>query len=83
MAVPVNLADRDCIIQTASTALQSKVVSQNAALLAPIACDAVMEVSAEQMRASLPALPSPPGLTLEIGRHFWFIAVLVLSNGRS
>ncbi|XP_026193483.1 T-complex protein 1 subunit delta [Cyclospora cayetanensis] len=42
MAVPVNLADRESIIQTASTSLQSKVVSQSAALLAPIACDAVM-----------------------------------------
>ncbi|CDJ45473.1 T-complex protein 1 subunit delta [Eimeria tenella] len=44
MAVPVNLEDRESIIQTASTSLQSKVVSQNAALLAPIACDAVTEV---------------------------------------
>ncbi|KAL8446149.1 hypothetical protein Emag_004779 [Eimeria magna] len=44
MAIPVDLNDRDSIIQTASTSLQSKVVSQNAALLAPIACDAVLEV---------------------------------------
>lgn len=44
MAIPLDLKDRDTLIQTASTSLQSKVVSQNAALLAPIACDAVLEV---------------------------------------
>lgn len=44
MSIPVDLKNREILIETAATSLQSKVVSQNAALLAPIACDAVMEV---------------------------------------
>lgn len=45
MAVPVELSDRERLIQIASTSLQSKVVSHNAKLLAPIAVDAVTKVT--------------------------------------
>lgn len=44
MAVPVDLDDREALIQAASTSLNSKVVSQYANLLAPIAVDAVLTV---------------------------------------
>lgn len=44
MAVPVNLDDRQALIQAASTSLNSKVVSQYSNLLAPIAVDAVLNV---------------------------------------
>mmetsp|Transcript_2970 Transcript_2970/g.8794 ORF Transcript_2970/g.8794 Transcript_2970/m.8794 type:complete len:529 (-) Transcript_2970:503-2089(-) len=44
MSVPVNLEDRDELIKVASTSLNSKVVSQNAAVLAPIAVDAMLRV---------------------------------------
>ncbi|KYK71315.1 T-complex protein 1 delta subunit, partial [Toxoplasma gondii TgCatPRC2] len=47
MAVPVDLKDREKLIQIAATSLQSKVVSHNAKLLAPIAVDAVMKVLPE------------------------------------
>lgn len=44
IAVPVNLDDRQALIQAASTSLNSKVVSEYANLLAPIAVDAVLAV---------------------------------------
>eukprot|EP00921_Rhytidocystis_pertsovi_P021903 GHVQ01035051.1.p2 GENE.GHVQ01035051.1~~GHVQ01035051.1.p2 ORF type:complete len:547 (+),score=74.28 GHVQ01035051.1:262-1902(+) len=44
MATPVDLTDRDCLIKASSTALNSKVVCQNAPLLAPMAVDAVLKV---------------------------------------
>lgn len=44
MAVPVELSDRDSLVQSASTALNSKVVSQYSTLLAPLAVDAVLSV---------------------------------------
>ncbi|PXF40750.1 T-complex protein 1 subunit delta [Gracilariopsis chorda] len=44
MAVPVNLDDREALIQAAKTSLSSKVVSQYSNLLAPIAVDAVLTV---------------------------------------
>jgi T-complex protein 1 subunit delta len=44
ISVPVNLLDRDELIKVASTSLNSKVVSQNAAVLAPIAVDAMMRI---------------------------------------
>ncbi|KAI3890850.1 hypothetical protein MKW92_039088 [Papaver armeniacum] len=44
MAVPVELSDRDSLIKSATTALNSKVVSQYSSLLAPIAVDAVLSV---------------------------------------
>ena len=45
MAAPVNLMDRAALIKAATTALSSKVVSQYASLLAPIAVDAVLRVA--------------------------------------
>lgn len=48
MAVKVDLEDRERLVQIASTSLQSKVVSHNASLLAPIACDAVREVRTDR-----------------------------------
>eukprot|EP00177_Eucheuma_denticulatum_P004383 GFKZ01007963.1.p1 GENE.GFKZ01007963.1~~GFKZ01007963.1.p1 ORF type:complete len:559 (-),score=111.40 GFKZ01007963.1:1848-3524(-) len=44
MAVPVNLDDRQALVQAATTSLNSKVVWQYANLLAPIAVDAVLTV---------------------------------------
>ncbi|KAA8542753.1 hypothetical protein F0562_023905 [Nyssa sinensis] len=44
MAVPVELSDRDSLIKSASTSLNSKVVSQYSTLLAPLAVDAVLSV---------------------------------------
>ncbi|CAH1263807.1 CCT4 [Branchiostoma lanceolatum] len=43
-ATPVDLADRDSLVKSASTSLNSKVVSQYSSLLAPMAVDAVMRV---------------------------------------
>ncbi|KAF1744044.1 hypothetical protein MXB_2896 [Myxobolus squamalis] len=44
MATPVNLDDREALIKNATTALSSKVVSQNAGLLAPLSVDAVLKI---------------------------------------
>lgn len=44
MSVPVKLTDRDSLLKSASTSLNSKVVSQHSNLLAPLAVDAVMKV---------------------------------------
>eukprot|EP00918_Siedleckia_nematoides_P050640 GHVU01110869.1.p1 GENE.GHVU01110869.1~~GHVU01110869.1.p1 ORF type:complete len:489 (-),score=121.94 GHVU01110869.1:1530-2996(-) len=44
MSVPVDLEDRNALIQNAITALNSKVVSNSASLLAPITVDAVKNV---------------------------------------
>ncbi|CAL0332562.1 unnamed protein product [Lupinus luteus] len=41
MAVPVELSDRESLVKSASTSLNSKVVSQYSTLLAPLAVDAV------------------------------------------
>lgn len=57
MAVPVNLDDRTALIQAASTSLNSKVVSEYANLLAPIAVDTVLAIRAGD------ATTSPPGST--------------------
>jgi T-complex protein 1 subunit delta len=46
MAIPIDLNDRDALIQAATTSLSSKVVAQNAEILAPIAADAVLRVAA-------------------------------------
>ena len=43
LAIPVDLADREELAKAASTSLQSKVVSQHAALLAPMAVDCVLK----------------------------------------
>ncbi|KII60971.1 T-complex protein 1 subunit delta [Thelohanellus kitauei] len=44
MGIPVDLTDRDSLIKNATTSLSSKVVSQNANLLAPLSVDAVLRV---------------------------------------
>ncbi|XP_064485087.1 T-complex protein 1 subunit delta-like [Ornithodoros turicata] len=44
MSVPLDLSDRESLLKSASTALNSKVVSQHSAQLAPIAVDAVLRV---------------------------------------
>ncbi len=44
IAQPVDLNDRDQLIQNAITSLSSKVVSQHSDLLAPMAVDAVMRI---------------------------------------
>ncbi|XP_074274793.1 T-complex protein 1 subunit delta [Silene latifolia] len=44
MAVPLELSDNDSLVKSASTSLNSKVVSQYSTLLAPLAVDAVLSV---------------------------------------
>lgn len=44
MSISVDLSERDALLQSASTSLSSKVVSQYSSQLAPIAVDAVMKV---------------------------------------
>merc|ERR1719420_820473 len=44
MAKPVDLSDRDKLLQSANTSLNSKVVSQHSSELSPIAVDAVLKV---------------------------------------
>merc|ERR1711931_486850 len=44
MSTPVDLGDRQSLLQSASTSLNSKVVSQHSSLLAPMAVDAVLEI---------------------------------------
>jgi len=44
MAKPVDLSDRDKLLQSANTSLNSKVVSQHSSELSPIAVDAVLRV---------------------------------------
>ena len=45
LGIPVDLTDRNALIAAATTSLGSKVVSQHASLLAPIAVDSVLKVS--------------------------------------
>jgi len=44
MSTKINLSDRESLVNSAITSLASKVISQNSALLAPMAVDAVMKV---------------------------------------
>lgn len=44
ISIPVKLTDRQSLLQSAATSLNSKVVSQHSSLLSPIAVDAVMRV---------------------------------------
>ncbi|KAL5463408.1 hypothetical protein EMCRGX_G032301 [Ephydatia muelleri] len=44
MSTPVTLADRETLLKSATTSLNSKVVSQYSSLLAPLSVDAVMKV---------------------------------------
>merc|ERR1712070_668621 len=45
MAIPIDLSDRENMIKNAATSLNSKIISQNSSLLAPLAVDAVMKVT--------------------------------------
>merc|ERR1740124_1912228 len=44
MFMPVDLADRDELIKAATTSLNSKVISNNSDILAPLAVDAILKV---------------------------------------
>lgn len=44
MSTPIDLKDRDALIQAATISLSSKVVSQDSDVLAPIAADAVLRI---------------------------------------
>ncbi|WOK97773.1 T-complex protein 1 subunit delta [Canna indica] len=44
MAIPLDLSDRDALVKSAATSLNSKVVSQYSSLLAPLAVDSVLSV---------------------------------------
>lgn len=44
MSTPITLKDKTFLIQSAITSLNSKVISQNSALLAPMAVDAVLHI---------------------------------------
>jgi len=44
MSVPVDLKDREAMIKAASTSLNSKVISQNASIIAPICVDAISRI---------------------------------------
>lgn len=50
MSYPIELTDRESLVKSASTSLNSKVVSQYSSLLAPLAVDAVMKVSDEDAK---------------------------------
>lgn len=45
MSRPIDLSDRDILVKSASTSLNSKVVSQQSSTLAPLAVDAVLKVT--------------------------------------
>jgi len=45
IAIPVDLNDRDSLIQAATISLSSKIVYQNADILAPMAVDSVLKVA--------------------------------------
>ncbi|KAL0267383.1 UNVERIFIED_CONTAM: hypothetical protein PYX00_009671 [Menopon gallinae] len=45
MSIPVDLSDRENLIKSASTALNSKVVSQHSSILGPMAVDAVLKIT--------------------------------------
>lgn len=44
MATPIDLSNRAALVNSATTSLASKVISQNSSLLAPMAVDAVLKV---------------------------------------
>lgn len=45
MAIPIDINDREVLIKSAITSLNSKVVSYNSSLLAPIAVDVVLKIT--------------------------------------
>eukprot|EP00238_Polyblepharides_amylifera_P000618 CAMPEP_0196572074 /NCGR_PEP_ID=MMETSP1081-20130531/2182_1 /TAXON_ID=36882 /ORGANISM="Pyramimonas amylifera, Strain CCMP720" /LENGTH=542 /DNA_ID=CAMNT_0041889267 /DNA_START=69 /DNA_END=1697 /DNA_ORIENTATION=+ len=55
LATPIDLNDRDSLIKSAATSLSSKVVSQHASLLAPMAVDCVLKVSEDCKKAESPS----------------------------
>lgn len=44
MSIPLQLSDKENLIKSASTSLNSKVVSQQSSMLAPLAVEAVLKV---------------------------------------
>lgn len=44
MAIPINLSDRESLLNSATTSLNSKLVSQYSSILSPIAVDAVLKI---------------------------------------
>uniref|UniRef100_A0A8C9IR80 T-complex protein 1 subunit delta n=1 Tax=Piliocolobus tephrosceles TaxID=591936 RepID=A0A8C9IR80_9PRIM len=45
MSIPIDLNDKNMLIQNAITSLNSKIVSQNSSLLAPIAVDVILKIT--------------------------------------
>ncbi|PSC69071.1 T-complex 1 subunit delta [Micractinium conductrix] len=43
-AIPVSIEDREALIRAANTSLSSKIISQNSALLSPMAVDCLMKI---------------------------------------
>lgn len=52
MSIPVDLEDRQKLIENAITSLSSKVVSHHSDLLAPIAVDTVMKILPDKQTAT-------------------------------
>jgi len=50
MSKPVDLEDRDSLVQSAVTSLSSKVVAQNSEMLAPLAVDAVLRLVTDKAK---------------------------------
>jgi T-complex protein 1 subunit delta len=50
--IPINLSDRDALLNAVTTCLSSKVVSENSELLAPIAVDSVLTLLTEEQKVS-------------------------------
>ena len=53
MSVPVSLDDREQLIKAASTSLNSKVISNNSSLLAPLAVDAMLSILPDKDAANI------------------------------
>ena len=45
VSIPVQLSDRDLLLKSATTSLNSKVVSQYSNIIAPIVVDAILRVA--------------------------------------
>ena len=59
MAIPLDIDDREALIQAATTSLGSKVVAQYSNVLAPIAVDAVLKILDKERPVSVGAFPNP------------------------
>ncbi len=66
VSVPVSLSNRNELVKIATTALNSKIVSQYAGLLAPIAVDAVLHVA--ERRFLEPEVTEAPPHAVDLGR---------------